>query len=93
MSCFSGIGHPTEAFGFHRLVILQCFDALVHLNYDAVMQELIKHTDFFTYTLNLFFAFPTNNFCHKFVERIYVSTLTFLANQALIDVCFFQFLE
>jgi hypothetical protein len=36
----------------------------------------------------LFFTFPTNNFCHKFVERIYVSTLTFLANQTLVDVCF-----
>jgi len=39
-------GETIEAFGYHRLVILQCFDALVHLNFEAIMNELVKHDDF-----------------------------------------------
>jgi len=31
--------------------------------------------------LNLFFLFPTNNFCHKFVERIFGATITYLENR------------
>jgi len=78
-------GETIEAFGFYRLVILQCFDALVHLNFDSILNELIKHENFFIYTLNLFFNFSTNNFCHKFVERIFLTTLTYLNGQPLID--------
>lgn len=78
-------GENIEAFGFYRLVILQCFDALVHLNFDSILIELIKHESFFIYTLNLFFNFSTNNFCHKFVERIFLTTITFLNGQPLID--------
>jgi hypothetical protein len=75
-----------EAFGFHRLGILQCLDALVHLNFDAIMAELIKFDNLFIYLFNLFFTFPSNNFCHKFVERIFLIILTYLNNQPLTEV-------
>jgi len=78
-------GDKVEAFSFHRLVILQCLDALVHLNFDSIMAELIKYDNLFIFLFNLFFKFPTNNFCHKFVERIFLIILTYLNNQQLVE--------
>jgi len=78
-------GDTIEAFGFHRLVILQCLDSLVQLNFSSVLIELLQHHDFFIFILHLFFSFPTNNFCHKFVERIYERTITSLNYAPLLD--------
>lgn len=78
-------GDSIDAFTVYRLVILQCLDALVHLNFEVIILEILKHEDLFICLLNLLFEFPTNNFCHKFVERIFIIVLSCLNNQPLID--------
>lgn len=55
------------------------------------MAELIKYDELFIFLFNLFFKFPTNNFCHKFVERIFLIILTYLNNQQLVEVLYSLF--
>mmetsp|Transcript_29240 Transcript_29240/g.32476 ORF Transcript_29240/g.32476 Transcript_29240/m.32476 type:complete len:551 (-) Transcript_29240:322-1974(-) len=60
----------TEAFGFHRLKILELFNSLLALGFDSV-DEKIFELGLFNIALDLFFAFEWNNFVHHLVERIF----------------------
>jgi len=63
-----------EAFGFDRMAILDMVDILLDLNYMAINKALL-HSNLFPIALELIFAFPHNNFCHRSLEIIFVKFL------------------
>jgi len=63
-----------EAFGFDRLLILEMVDILLDLNYMAINKAMLQ-SDLFTIALELVFDFSHNNFCHRYLEVIFVKYL------------------
>jgi len=78
-------GHTSEAFGFHRLLILQCIDALVNSGFASILKELMSHVDLMKYLVKVFTTFPSNNFCHRFAEHVILSILASLSGERLIQ--------
>jgi len=60
-----------EAFGYHRLGILQCFECLLNLGNPIILSQLLRtQWEMHKTIFDLLLKFPSNNFCHLFVERI-----------------------
>jgi len=76
-------GHETEAFGFHRLVILQCIDALINSGFTAVLKEIASNVELSKHLVTIFSSFPTNNFCHRFTEHILLLIISHLPDEQL----------
>lgn len=64
----SAIGEITPL-GFHRLKIIEFFAVLVRCNYKCIDEALIK-LNVFSSCLDLFFAYPWNNFLHSAVGQM-----------------------
>jgi len=71
-------GGETEAFGFHRLTVLQCIDALVNCGFSSVVDAIANNGALIKQLFGLFAGFPTNNFCHRFTEHVIISILVTL---------------
>eukprot|EP01130_Rhizamoeba_saxonica_P017549 TRINITY_DN8532_c0_g1_i1.p1 TRINITY_DN8532_c0_g1~~TRINITY_DN8532_c0_g1_i1.p1 ORF type:complete len:532 (-),score=134.82 TRINITY_DN8532_c0_g1_i1:66-1661(-) len=70
--------HPLQqhqrVLGIYRLKVLELFDSLMTLEYNAVMDELLN-CGAFTIFLDLFLGIERNNFCHRLVEEIFYNFL------------------
>eukprot|EP01126_Amoeba_proteus_P028407 TRINITY_DN2800_c0_g4_i8.p1 TRINITY_DN2800_c0_g4~~TRINITY_DN2800_c0_g4_i8.p1 ORF type:complete len:395 (+),score=82.24 TRINITY_DN2800_c0_g4_i8:782-1966(+) len=79
------LGVKSEAFGFHRLAILQCIECLLGLGYTSVLTEMMtNHKDIYINLLDLMFRFPTNNFCPLFIHRIFISSIQQASDRLLV---------
>jgi len=81
-------GAELEAFGFHRLLVVQCIDALVNSGFNVILQTVASQFDLMTTIVSLFTVFPTNNFCHRFAEHLLMTVIANLQGETLV-----QFLE
>jgi len=60
-----------EAYGLHRIKIMELFLALVNLNYEAVTNLFLKN-ELISRIIELFLKFEKNNFCHKLTEDFFL---------------------
>jgi len=75
-----------ESFGYFRLVTLQYLENILLLGMESVIKDLVtNHVDLYRNIFGLLFQFPTNNFCHIFVERIISSTIGRASNEDVVE--------
>jgi serine/threonine-protein phosphatase 6 regulatory subunit 3 len=67
-------GTLSPPLGFHRLKVLEFFAALFKTSYRAVEQAIMT-ANVLPACLDLFFAYPWNNFLHSVVEQIVIHIL------------------
>jgi len=78
-------GKTQEAFGFHRLYLLENVTALLELGFSSVVMKLIE-TDFLNVAWDLIFKFPQNPFCHRNVEKITSTALEMVGSESQIKI-------
>jgi len=59
-----------EAYGIHRIKIMELFLSVTNLNYEAMTNFFLKN-ELVKLVIELFLKFEKNNFCHKLTEDLF----------------------